>query len=397
MSTLQIPKSCALLAKIFSVQRDFVFLCSCPNEVHPYVCAMQKVLFFGFCLALSMKGFAANTAPAKMHCLSVKIDPAATKVFGNTYRLSITTADSNEPPNGELAVSDSDYDHQGFFAYEDPTLFETFFFPFGLNVPAFIDQNANGLHDFYEVETSIQSVTQGEFLIDPDSGETSRFRATWVRGAGSPDGTVKIELTDLGQTFNHLFHILQYDGTLTYTTENKTIDGQFAFALNGHPEQTLNGAAKITIQTNDKLILPDGAFTTQNSVALHFTTTDALQRDGLIYDTVVVFDDWDPDTSVADYQGWYLQIISPDANNNQIADLVEGQAQPDQPSLSARRTQTGFEVTITGTPGATYEVQITNTVTGGWTADRNVTMTGASETIVLPLDTGSKFIRLKVL
>jgi hypothetical protein len=358
---------------------------------------MKRVHFLCFCLALITNGFAANTAPAKMHCLSVKIDPATTKFFGNTYRLSITTADSNEPPNGELAVSNSDYDHQAVFAYEDPTLFETLFFPFGLNIPAFIDQNANGFHDFYEVETSIQGVTQGEFLIDPDTGETSRFRATWVRGAGSPDGSVKIELTDLGQTFNHIFHILEYDGALTYTTENKIVDGHFAFALNGQSEQTLNGAARITIQTNDKLTLPDGTFTTQNNVALPFTTTDALQRDGLIYDTVVVFNDWDPDTSVADYQGWYLQIISPDANNNQIPDLVEGEAQPAQPSLSARKTQAGFEVTIAGTPGATYEVQTTSAITGGWNADRNVTMTGATETVLLPLNPGSHFVRLKVL
>jgi hypothetical protein len=341
----------------------------------------------------------AGSASVKLHCLSARIDPATTKSFGLTYRLSITTADSSEPPNGELAIASADfpYTHQGTFAYEDPTTLETFFFPFGLDIPAFVDQNANNFHDFYEVETDITGITTGEFLTDPDTGETSQLKATWRRGAGSPDGTLKLELPDFGLTFNHLFHILQYDGTLTYTSENKTITGQISAALNGQPDQTLNGAVSLAVQSSDKLLPSNGTWKNQSDGSLDFSATDPLQREGLIYDTFIDFTDWNLDSSVQDYQHWYFEIISPDANNNQIPDLVEDETAASGPSLAIRRTDNGLELTITGLAAAKYELQTADSPAGAWSVDQTITMTGTTEKISLTFPPGNKFYRLRVI
>ena len=176
---------------------------------------MKKLLLFFASLAFLAPAttLGGNTAEIRLHCYSLRFQPATAKLFGQTYVLEITGNPSSAAANGELRLMPLEipYTHGGIFLLQfpfDPTPVPL---PFYLDTP-FADADDNGLIDDFEVSRGISGTTTG--VYDDFAFGESPFQATWNRAANSKDGTCRLAFPDLGLTFNHTFEVIEYAGTL---------------------------------------------------------------------------------------------------------------------------------------------------------------------------------------
>ena len=377
-------------------------------------CHMKRILVvsMGVLLWASINSHAAQTAQARLYCLSVRFHQASTP--DGQFTLDLTTIDSSVGLNGELAPTfadpiDPSHYYSGF--HEHDTIFDEFFDGFiEFDVPMSADVNNNGLADFFETSQSVSSTTTGDYDASPvDRGTVS---AVWSRAAGSKDGTCTLRMKSamFGQLpdFVHAFEIIEYTGPLNYTPDTNKVSGTLNLTQTGDSTSQLAGPiefAKSPTNRFNKLGLRHEVWTNASSETFKirndldfFLRSPALKTN---YNGFVDFEDGALGTFDPDYLTWVLSIDDTnDSDNDGIPDFSDdpgsGTARPPTVLLSLGNTNLSFS--ISSTVGRTVEIQETTSLSqSNWTTVSSFAPTNDPQVVPLPRPTeGTKFWRVRV-
>ena len=88
------------------------------------------------------------------------------------------------PLNQELMIMPPEvpFSHGGWMRLTDPVLVESTWIPLTINIPAFEDENGNGLHDFFEVSQAVGPIsTTG--VVAPVDGDEGALCAKLIQHA----------------------------------------------------------------------------------------------------------------------------------------------------------------------------------------------------------------------
>ena len=341
---------------------------------------------------------AAQTAEARMYCLSIRFNRGAGP-FG-VYSLDLTGIDAGI--NGELfPVFGGSRSHHSFISLNDET-FEPVPGQMDLNVPA-EDANGDGFPDVFDVSQSFTGGSSGAYSFPGFAN--GNVAATWSRSAGSPAGTCQLNFGSLG-TFNHTFNIFEYKGPLSYTPGTNLVSGSVNLKLTGVPDFELKGPiafAKSAANPHNELTRQSGSWT--NTVGQTFPFfSDFLDRDltrPTNYYGYLEFVDWDLSTSESDYYLWVLSIDDlNDIDTDTIPDFSDDpqNVSPRRPLLALKRSENNLLLTITGDVGQVCQIQEAATVSAtNWPTIFSLTLTNDPHTVSLPLPpSGIAFWRARV-
>ncbi len=336
-----------------------------------------------------------NTAEIRLHCYSLRFQPATARLLGQTYILEITGNPSSDAANGELRLMPVEipYTHGGIFLMQfpfDPTPVPL---PFFLDTP-FVDADDNGVIDDFEVSHGISGTTTGVYE-DFAFGE-SPFQATWNRAANSKDGTCRLAFPNLGLTFNHTFEVIEYAGTLTYTNAGANISGAVQMTQVQNADNKLEGTLALTKENANLLPVTPGSWTHSSGKILAYQASN-LERNQTNYLAYLLFDDGEPASEALDFVVWHLVVNdSNDANGNGIPDLSDA-PQPVRPDLGVTRTQTHLLFKVTGEIGRLYDLEESGSLAQPvWSKATSVILSANSQELQWPLPVGQvRFWRLK--
>jgi hypothetical protein len=329
---------------------------------------------------------ATNQARVSLHCLSLRFQPATAELLGQTYTLEFTTANEQDPANGELTpyFTDSSTHACLYKLYtpdspDEPTSGELY-----LNIPDFVDANANGLNDFFEVSQAVSSTRTSGTTVDV-LGQ-SALQTTWARAASSSKGTCILNLENYGLVFTHTFELLEYDGQLNYTVTSTNVAGFVDLAQTNATTNTLNGPLAFTVVNTNRVDLKAGSWTNAAKETLTYNQSENYVRNGNQYSGFLDFADFDLLTSAVDYEQWFVLITDPnDADSNGIPDLSDT-APTRPPSLSLRQDTNGLWLSVSGDVGRAYEVEQTVTlIQPQWTNVAAITLTNDPQVMKLSL------------
>jgi len=158
------------------------------------------------------------------------------------------------------------------------------------------------------------------------------------------------------------------------------------------------------IATNrfNQLTLQPGMLTNAADQTLSFQASE-IDRDEVMktnYFGYVIFGDGDPTTATADYQVWVISIDDAnDVNGNGIPDLSDDPAAAGELvlRLGLVRSGTQLQLSVSGDPGQTYDLQETSSLLPpNWAKSRSITLTNTPQNISLPPPaTATRFWRAK--
>jgi len=379
---------------------------------------MKRILVFGMGVVLwaSINSHAAQTAQARLFCLSLRFQQGVYHGLSGDITLDLSTinlADLGEPAfpkNGELAPSFSDPDHYSGFLLYDTLLDDVVLVgEIDLDTPAFTDLNGNGFDDFFEVSEAGSGASTGTYSSFIDSGPV---RATWSRAAGSKDGTYALAFgsgqTSLG-TYQGTFEILEFAGPLNYTADSNKVSGAVQLLQTGAPDNVLAGPIEFTKSpTNrfNKLVLRHEVWTNASSETFKISNDiDFFLRNLTLktnYHGFVDFEDGAPSTSDPDYLTWVLSIDDTnDSDNDGIPDFSDdpGSGTVRRPTVLLSLGPTNLSFSISSTIGRTVELQeITSLSQTNWATIISFAPTNDPQVVPLPRPAeGTKFWRARVL
>lgn len=351
---------------------------------------------------LAVGSTAAASAKIQLFNLSFRFQPAVVRVFGQDYRLSLTTGTRRfDPANGELSpvYGTSAFTHGGWLVLETPQLFEPLVIPFVLNIPAFVDANTNDVHDFFEVSGGFNGVvTTGRYFDEFVFGE-GQLRATWTRAADTRTGTCQLELEDFPSlVFVHPFELTQFDGTLLYAVSGRDITGSVDLKQKLNESVILGGAARLQRISADELLLLPGTWVTPINEQFPYDGIQGITRRQTRYLSTFHFTDGDLTTDWEDYALYAMVITDPnDADRDGIPDLSDVPSAR-LPLLSLRRQGEELALTLSGEPGRVHEIQSTTSLASPtWQRVLSLTLTNDPQVLRLPLPERSPtFYRARV-
>ncbi len=348
---------------------------------------------------------AAQTAQARLYCLSLRFRPASDPM--GFYTLELSTLPSPAPANGELAPTFAQPTHSAGFRLTDQIWEMTMEGALAINLPLSQDDNQNGYADFFEVSQSISGATSGSFIIPGvDSGTV---RATWSRAAGAKDGSCVIQMTGGSgplSAFTHEFELVEYLGPLSYTPGTNQVAGSVDLRQTGAPDNRFVGPVVFIKSSTDpfnRLELQPGSWT--NAWDEHFE----FQRETYLRDTqwptnyygYVTFADGDFTTTEPDYYDWMLSVDDlNDADRDGIPDFSDapGSVPPRPPRLAVSFGPAEVRLSISGTVAVSHELQEASSLSlGDWSTIRTLSLTNDPQTVTVPLPAGqTRFWRVRV-
>jgi hypothetical protein len=358
-------------------------------------------------LLYPITNYGAETAQARLYCMSLRFQQGHGSPYGGTSDMSSIAGTSY---NGEL------YPTFGSDAYGNPWASGLVLVWSGMgdsgsismNLPLGVDANGNGYDDFFEVSQGVTNkVSSGTYSTSTYFSGT--VTATWNRAAGSASGTCALYLYDynwdaLG-TFTCPFTLLQYAGPLTYTPGSNTVSAAISLAQLGSPNM-LQGPINFVKSSTDRfntLTNQPGVWTNASSQTLSFTG-EIFSRHIPTWPTnyagYVFFADGDPSTASPDYPLWVLSINDTnDANTNGIPDFSDnpaGVTPPRAPQLSLARGSTNLLLTVSGSVGHTNQILgISSLTSTNWQMAQSFLQTNDPQVVSLPLPSGTpKFWRV---
>ena len=365
-----------------------------------------QVLFTAGLLCVPVTFPIAQTAQARLYCLSLRFQQGASDA-GN-FTLDLSTIAPPSPPNGELAPSFDDPSHSSGFILEDRDLL--------ISVPGVIevdvplrDANQNGFADFFEASQPVSETTSGRFTTPLDQGTVV---ATWNRVAGFKDGSCVFQLTatnggmrPLGN-FRHGFELIEYKGPLNYTPGTNRLSGTIALTQTGNPANRLGGPLELTKTPPDRfneLDLLPGAWTNAMAQSLSYTN-DLFLRDQPVktnYYGFVDFTDGDPNTPENDYFTWAMSIDDAnDSDGDGIPNFSDdpGSTSIRPPALSLSRSSANLLLSISGPAGRLHEIQEVASLTRtNWNTVLSLTLTNDPQVVSLPWTSdAARFWRVRV-
>lgn len=280
--------------------------------------------------------------------------------------------------------------HGTLFRMEDPTFPDTIFGRLAFDTPEPIDENGDGFDDFFQSKQAVAATTRGFFETAIDVGSVT---ATWSRGAGSTTGTCRLQLVgeSFGELpeFTHNFQLLEYKGTLAYTTASNTISGVLELQQTLNDSEKLAGPITFTRNATNRfglLHIAPGVLTNSAGQSLAFETSDVAWDDvsKTNYYGFMSFADGDISTSTVDFWDWALSIDDTnDSNGNGIPNLS------DDPTGAAGELRLGLSrangqllLSLAGQPPATYDLEESSSLSpADWRKTMSITLTNASQTV----------------
>ncbi|MEO5802421.1 MAG: hypothetical protein ABIR24_02740 [Verrucomicrobiota bacterium] len=342
---------------------------------------------------------AAQTASARMYCLSIRFNRAT--AGGRNALDSLDLTGIGAGINGELfPISDTAPTHATFLVLKD--LFDDEFSgSMFLNVPA-TDTNGDGFPDIFDTARSFSGGSSGTYSIPGlASGNAT---ASWSRNAGSHVGSCQLNFQNFG-SFNHTFNILEYKGPLSYTPGTNVVSGTVDLDLTGVAGFELMGPiafTKSSTNPHNELTLQAGTWTNATAETFSFVA-NTFFRDApwpTNYYGYFEFDDWDLTTFEPDYYLWALSIDDlNDSDGDGIPDFSDEPqtVSPRRPSLALARGQTNLLLTISGDIGQVCQIQQASTVNAAaWPTILSVTLTNSMHTVLLPPPSATAFWRVRV-
>jgi hypothetical protein len=345
---------------------------------------------------------ATNVAQVRMFCQSVRFAEGVASVAGLNYTLNLYSGSDPSQPNGELwsLLSEEPPTHKSQMVMDGPDFIEPMEGWIALTVPETLDDNANGLPDFYEVDQAVPATTTpGVFEVAVDQGDVT---AVWQRAAGSRQGTCRVQFT--GATFGalppfeHLIEVIEYRGTLSYLPSTNVILGTVNLAQVGQAAAKLSGPVQMNryaaaepnrlIQTN--VVWMDGS-----GLEVPLYEFDIEPEPGIAMDYFgpLVFENGDPTTPEVDFELYFLGIDDPnDADADGIPDLsdLDMPSTPTPPTLGIGPSGAQLTLTLAGEAGGTYEVQSTPSLgPANWTAVTTVVLSNQTQAIDLARPPGA--------
>jgi hypothetical protein len=358
-----------------------------------FVCIALATLLF------QVSAAAAGKAQFHLHGLSLRFQPGTTTSQGLKYTLALTTdSPASSVLNGELAPlpAGASGTHGSYYQLSGDLFFEPVNGLFNLNLPAPKDDNRNGVADFFESSQAVASTTtEGTF---EDFEQRGKVTTIWSRGANSKNGTCRLSMDAYGLTFNLTYEVLEFIGTLTYTTLETNVTGTVALTNNASPPKTLSGKIDFNKVSTELLAMASGAWTNETGQSLPYFASEEFDRIGTNYVDFFLFGDGDLSTSVEDYVLWLARINDAnDANANGIPDLSDV-ALPRAPVLSLTQSNKQLLLSISGLLGKRHDVErVAALGQTNWTVVTSLTLTNDPQTVVLPPPTnGNSFWRVRL-
>ncbi len=362
--------------------------------------SFTRYLFSLALLFLPLAGRGAETAQARMYCLSPRFQHSTDQ--SGEFTLDLTTLSFGV--NGELAFGDffgGNYSHSTYLIVTDIIFGDQGSGYMELNVPDGGDANDNGYFDFYEVSQAVSATTSGHYSVNGfGSGAVT---ASWYRSANSKDGSCTLTLSSsFGPVvFVPQFELIEYTGPLTYTPGSNTVSGSVNLTQTGNTNNHMQGPVQfVKVATNrfNRLTLQAGAWTNDAMQTLTFTNDPCFRDPPWLtnYFCYVDFSDWDPNTGDVDYPSWDLSIDDTnDFNHNAIPDFSDDPP-PRRPLLSLARASTNLSLTISGDVGHPHLVQESVVLPPtNWQTVASITLTNDPQAVSLPLPSGrTKFWRV---
>lgn len=344
----------------------------------------------------------AQTAPARLHCLSLRFQQGRSESAWYSLNLTMLPAGIN----GELAPSFSNPTHLSYLDVTDELFGDHIGGYMYLNVPNGGDANNNGWPDFFEVVQPVSATSAGTYNL-PGLGSGS-VQASWGRVAGDSAGTCILKFKPNAyttwDTFTHTFELIEYTGPLTYTPASNTVAATVALQRTGNDTSLLGGPATIVKVPTDRFNQMDvqaGGWTNEAQQELLFSINHLDRDPGYPTNYYGYFDftDGDPNTADPDYTTWVLSIDDlNDSDHDGIPDLSDDPATvtpPRRPGLALTPGGTNLWLTISGDVGHTNHIQAaTDLASPNWQPVFSVKLTNDPQTVSLPLPaSGARFWR----
>ena len=353
---------------------------------------------------------AQEAAQLRLHCLSVVFHPMPTVVQRVTYTLELGATDASlGPQNGELFpnFSDSVGDFtslRGYYRFSASNRLKPFADDFIVDLPPFADANRNGVNDFFESGPGVPAVTTDGYFEDT-SGKGGSIQATWSRPANSTSGLVQMALRssvlNLDAAFVIPFEILEYAGTLQYTSTSTATEGSVSLVRVSKPGLSLAGSVKLNKDSADLIDLFPGAWADAAGNAIPYkgylsvsSQTALIQRLETHYEGLIAFDDgtFKRNGPVFDLNRnlqpivWDLSIADPnDFDANGVPDLSDSTVpplRPRRPFLSLTGSSKTLSFSIRGEAGQSYQIeQSLDLVQPNWTTVLSLTLTNDTQAI----------------
>ncbi len=361
---------------------------------------------------LSLAGSAAETATARLYCLSVDFHQGM-DLYGDLINVNSVIGGGEDelmpwPRNAEITFPDGESCLANMGIYDNTYSYWSYG-SMSLNIPPFADINGNKFPDFFEVSQRVSNATSGGAYNYYDSmvGHINgTITATWNRSANSKNGTCKIDLHDpyYDTLFIHPFEILEYTGTISFTPGTNLVSGTLTLTQTGGTNK-FQGAIQFVKSPDDRfnqLTNLAGTFTDASQQA-HYFTNHLFLRDvnwPTNYAGYIEFDDdGDPNT----FYPWGLWVLSitdlNDVNKNGIPDFSDdpqsGNPLPRAPQLSLAPGPNNLLLTIHGDVGHVHQVQQVSSLTSGtWQNAVSVTLTNDPQVVPLPYSGAASFWRV---
>ena len=349
---------------------------------------------------------AAETAQARMYCLSFKVYQAS-NIYGDLMKINSTATDAGawevypaQTPDAEITLPGMNSYGSGFWFWDNTFQYWDYYGTIYLNPPDFTDFNTNNFPDFFEVSLPQTNTTSSGSYSYEDPMDFQNYSgnilATWSRAAGSKTGTCRLDLSDAyWGTFVATFEIIEYKGTLSYTPATASVSGTLNVTQTGSNATFTGSMQFVKSDTNrfDSLILQPGVLTDQSAQANTFTNRYFFRDENwpTNYAGYVQFDNDGNIGTFYPFAVWVLSLNDTnDANHNGIPDFSDDASAPPprQPLLGLTITTTNSLLSISGDINHVVKIQQSPDLSpGSWTDVTSFALT--NPTVLVPLTTGS--------
>ena len=262
---------------------------------------------------------------------------------------------------------------------------------FNIDLPPFVDEDHDGIHDFFQQKSTFNVVqTSGTFR---DSvGGPHILLATWSRPASGGAGIVEFEMASqalgLTITFRTTFEVYYFLGNLNYTQGKG--NGSVALYRYNQAQQFFTGNLPFSHDQNNNLTLEAFSFVDDEGLqAFHYVTEPLAQNNGA-YSGYLHFD-YATDRFLIGpgySMPWQVAIYDP-----QLSTVL---ALPRPPTLSVTGSGSNRTLLITGNPGSSYVLEQSTNGFQNWSLYQNINLTYPSLTMpFVPGTEASFFLRLR--